>query len=57
MIDPKLLRDNPEAIRASQRARGGDESLVDAALDADLWHRRALTAYEAARAEQKAAGK
>ena len=30
MIDLRALRDNPEVARASQRARGADESLVDA---------------------------
>ncbi|MCL1898568.1 MAG: serine--tRNA ligase, partial [Micrococcales bacterium] len=57
VIDPKLLRDNPQAIRASQQARGGDLALVDLALAADQRHRSALAAYEAARAKQKAAGK
>ena len=57
VIDPKLLRDNPEAVRESQRTRGGDQSLVDVALEADLRHRQALASFEKARAEQKAAGK
>ena len=35
MIDLKLLREDPEAVRASQRARGADPSLVDAAVAAD----------------------
>ena len=29
MIDANLLRENPEAIKASQRARGASETLVD----------------------------
>ncbi len=33
MIDLKLLRDNPDVVRASQRARGEDPGLVDALLD------------------------
>ena len=42
MIDLKQLRDDPERVRASQRARGDDPALVDALLAAggryaDLW--------------------
>ncbi len=57
MIDLQQLRDQPEAFKASQRARGGDESLVDEILAADSARRSALTAFEEARAEQKAFGK
>ena len=57
MIDLKFLRDQPEAVRASQRARGEDESLVDAVLAADERRREAIGAFESARAEQKAASK
>ncbi|MFD1047462.1 hypothetical protein ACFQ1S_18920, partial [Kibdelosporangium lantanae] len=35
MIDLRTLRDDPEAVRASQRARGEDEGLVDQLLSAD----------------------
>ncbi|HME46774.1 hypothetical protein, partial [Mycobacterium sp.] len=35
MIDLKLLRENPDAVRESQRARGEDPGLVDALLRAD----------------------
>ena len=31
MIDINLLRENPQAIRDSQAARGADEALVDLA--------------------------
>ena len=55
MIDLKTLRDQPDAVRASQRARGEDESLVDAVIAADEQRRSAIGAFEAARAEQKAA--
>ena len=34
MIDLRFLRDNPDAVRASQRARGEDPALVDALLGA-----------------------
>lgn len=57
MIDLKLLRDDPDRVRASQRARGEDESVVDAVLAAEEKRRASLTAYEQARAEQKTMGK
>jgi seryl-tRNA synthetase len=57
VIDLRLLRDDPDAVRASQRARGEDESLVDAVLDADSTRRVALSEFEALRADQKAFGK
>jgi seryl-tRNA synthetase len=57
VIDIRLLRDDPERVRASQRARGEDESVVDAVLDAEQRRRGSLTAYEQARAEQKSLGK
>ena len=57
MIDPALLRENPDAIKASQRARGADESLVDAAANADVAWRKALLEFENLRAEQNAASK
>ncbi|HWK92430.1 MAG TPA: serine--tRNA ligase [Luteimicrobium sp.] len=57
MIDLKLLREDPDTVRASQTARGDDPALVDAALDADSRRRSALTDFESRRAEQKAIGK
>ena len=57
MIDIKLLRDDPDLVRASQRARGEDEGVVDAILTADARRRGSLTAYERLRAEQKSIGK
>ncbi len=57
MIDLQRLRDEPDVFKASQRARGADESLVDDVLAADAARRSALTAFEAARAEQKSFGK
>jgi len=57
VIDLNLLRENPDAIKASQRARGGDESLVDQAVAADLAWRKALQEFEALRAEQNAGSK
>ena len=57
MIDPQLLRDAPDLLKASQRARGDSESLVDDAVAADSARRAAISAFEALRAEQNAFGK
>jgi seryl-tRNA synthetase len=57
MIDANLLRDNPEVIKASQRARGNSEALVDDAVEADLNWRKALSDFESLRAEQNAKAK
>ena len=57
MIDVKLLRDNPELIRASQKARGESTSLVDDVLKADEERRTAIVEFEALRAEQNALSK
>ena len=53
MIDLRLLRENPDLVRASQRARGDDESLVDALLAADEARRAAIALADNLRAEQK----
>ena len=55
MIDLRLLRDDPERARASQRARGEDPALVDALLAADEARRAAVTRADRLRGEQKAA--
>lgn len=57
MIDPELLRQNPDAIRASQVARGERVELVDEAIAADTAKRAALSTFENLRAEQNAFGK
>ncbi|HEY4224557.1 MAG TPA: serine--tRNA ligase [Pseudolysinimonas sp.] len=57
MIDPQLLRENPEAVRRSQQLRGSSVELVDEALAADLARRAAIATFEADRAEQNAFGK
>ena len=57
MIDLKLLRENPDLARASQRARGEDPGLVDALLEADAARRSAVSAADNLRAEQKAVSK
>ena len=57
MIDLKLLRHDPDVVRASQVSRGEDPGVVDAVLAADAENRSALASFEAKRAEQKALGK
>jgi seryl-tRNA synthetase len=57
MIDPVLLRENPDLVRRSQVKRGESSQAVDAALAADADRRAAITAYEQLRAEQNAHGK
>lgn len=57
MIDLKLLRENPDVVRDSQRTRGEDPSLVDQLLTADEARRSSIAAADGARAEQKAHGK
>jgi seryl-tRNA synthetase len=57
VIDIKLLREQPDLVKASQRTRGEDESVVDQILAADERRRATLTEFEGARAEQKLIGK
>ena len=57
MIDLRLLRENPEAVRRSQRSRGDDPALVDALLEADAARRAAIAGADELRAEQKAASR
>ena len=57
MIDIKLVRDDPDRVRASQQARGEDPGIVDAILAADERRRSSLGDFEALRAEQKAVSK
>ena len=57
MIDPLLLRENPDVVRASQVARGESPDTVDAALAADQSRRAAITEFESLRAQQNAHGK
>jgi len=57
VIDLKLLRENPDAVRESQRARGEDPGLVDALLRADAARRAAISGADNLRAEQKAASR
>jgi seryl-tRNA synthetase len=57
VIDLKLLREDPDRVRASQRARGEDPGLVDALLQSDVARRSAISAADNLRAEQKAASR
>ncbi|MDT5370079.1 MAG: seryl-tRNA synthetase [Mycobacterium sp.] len=57
MIDLRSLRENPDAVRDSQRARGEDPGLVDVLLAADANRRAAISAADNLRAEQKALSK
>ncbi|MCZ1008687.1 serine--tRNA ligase [Streptomyces sp. NBC_00400] len=57
MIDLRLLREDPDRVRASQRARGEDVALVDALLSADERRRSSSVRFDELRAEQKALGK
>jgi seryl-tRNA synthetase len=57
VIDLRLLRDEPDTIRASQRLRGESTSVVDDLLLADERRRAATQRFEAVRAEQKSLGK
>lgn len=57
MIDPALLRDEPDVVRRSQEARGASVSAVDDAIAADKARRAALAEFEGLRAEQNAFSK
>jgi seryl-tRNA synthetase len=57
VIDVKVLRVDPDRVRASQRARGESESLVDDLIKVDEARRNAIAQFEELRAEQKGLGK
>jgi seryl-tRNA synthetase len=57
VIDPLLLRDAPDLVKRSQRARGESVESVDAAVAADQERRSSISTFEALRAEQNAFGK
>ena len=57
MIDLKALRENPEAFKASQKARGEDVGIVDKLLKADDVRREAIAEFEKLRAEQNTLSK
>jgi seryl-tRNA synthetase len=57
VIDPRLLRDDPGALREAQQRRGEPAELIDRLVLADEVRRGAIAAFEAVRAEQKTIGK
>ena len=57
MIDPALLRDQPEVVLASLATRGASPRLLEEARDADKARREAISAFEQLRAEQNQIGK
>ncbi len=57
MIDPRLLRDDPDRVRAAQAKRGLSPDVVDTAVAADEARRAAIVEFERLRAEQKTLGK
>ena len=57
MIDIKILRDNADLVRESQRARGANIELVDHAIAADQKRRNAIVEFERVRAEQNSLSK
>jgi seryl-tRNA synthetase len=54
MIDIRLLRDDPEGVKAALARRGVEAAEVDAVIAADVAHRESLTRFESLRAEVKA---
>ncbi len=57
MIDPRLLREDPDRVRVGQAKRGLSADVVDAALAADERRRSSIAEFERLRAEQKQLGK
>jgi len=57
VIDLKVIRENPDAARTSQKVRGEDPALIDQLIAADDARRAALSAFETLRAEQNTLSK
>jgi seryl-tRNA synthetase len=57
VIDLRIVREQPDLVRASQLARGEDPSIVDRLVLADERRRSAGTRYDSMRAEQKEIGR
>ncbi|MDO9379900.1 MAG: serine--tRNA ligase [Nocardioidaceae bacterium] len=53
MIDVRLLRDDPDLVRAAQERRGESPAVVDDLLAADESRRASIAEFEQLRAEQK----
>ena len=56
MIDPKLLRTDPDLVRRSQEVRGDSVELVDELVSADEARRSGIATFDRLRAEQKEPG-
>jgi seryl-tRNA synthetase len=57
VIDPRLLREDPDRVREGQTKRGLSPHVVDEAIAADERRRSSIAEFEKLRAEQKALGK
>ena len=57
VIDPRILRENPDRVRAAQARRGLSADVVDEAVAADERRRATIAEFERLRAEQKTLGK
>ena len=57
MIDPKLLRTDPDLVRRSQEVRGDSVELVDELVSADEARRSGIATHDRLRAEQKELGR
>ena len=57
MIDPQVLRNDPDRLRESQRRRGESVELIDDLVAADVAKRQAQTHFDELRNEQKSLGK
>ena len=55
MIDPRVLRDEPDRVRAAQAKRGLSDDVVDRALSADAARRQAIGDFEAQAGRAEAA--
>jgi seryl-tRNA synthetase len=57
VIDLRIVREQPDVVRDSQRARGEDPGIVDRLLVADEQRRSAGARFDALRADQKDVGR
>ena len=53
MIDIRVLRDDPDGVKAALARRGVEAAEVDAVIEADVAHRARVASAEAMRAEVK----
>ena len=57
MIDLKILREDPERVRLSQKVRGESVEIVDRLIELDEARRSAISTFETLRAEQNVLSK